>query len=201
MVFYNEERMGKNRKKKTSGTPPSEPRREMPHQNIRRGGRWIAVALLVLGTGVFLYALSSEPPPVSEAPAVSASRGSAPAPPQRSASQSRRYRYFESADDAHPLPETLPPTEFQNAGIANAYAIARDIPEVLAQQPCLCGCDNPSDDHRSLLDCYIDEHAAMCMVCLKEAVFAKQMTEAGKSASWIRDAIVRHEFSDVYVGN
>lgn len=155
----------------------------------------------MLGTGVFLYALSSEAPPASDAPAVSASRASAPVPPQRSATPSRRYTYFESVEAARPLPETLSPTAFRNPGIANAYAIAEDIPEVLAQQPCLCGCDNPSDDHRSLLDCFIDDHAAMCMVCLKEAVFAKQMTDAGESASWIRDAIVRHEFSNVSVGN
>jgi hypothetical protein len=39
------------------------------------------------------------------------------------------------------------------------------------------------------------------MVCLKEAVYSKQMTEAGKSGAWIRDAIVRGDFSDVSVGN
>ena len=39
------------------------------------------------------------------------------------------------------------------------------------------------------------------MVCLKEAVYAKQKTEAGESAAWIRDAIVRGEFSNVNIGN
>ncbi len=163
-------------------------------------GRWIAVGLLVLGAGVFLYALNSETPPAPSTQPVSQGQAAAQAPPQRSGDQTHQYRYFDSAEAAHPLPVTLPPSEFQNAGIANTYAIAKEIPEVLAQQPCLCGCDNPSDDHRSLLDCYIDGHASTCMVCMKEAIFAKQKTEAGESAAWIRDAILRHEFSTVNIG-
>ena len=188
-------------KKRNKKNPDSQ---QMQPETTPRGGggaRWIAVGLLVLGTGVFLYALNSETPAAPAAPAAGRDPGPASAPPQRAAGQTGKYRYFENPEDAHPLPVTLPPSEFQNAGIANTYAIAKEIPEVLAQQPCLCGCDNTSDDHRSLLDCYADEHASTCMVCLKEAVYAKQMTEAGKSGAWIRDAIVRHKFSDVNVGN
>jgi hypothetical protein len=159
------------------------------------GARWFAVALLALGGGVFLYALSQDDP---SAPAASHDHATAS---ERAPGQSGTYRYFENPDDARPFPVTLPPSRFQHPVIANAYAIAKQIPEVLAQQPCLCGCDNSSDDHRSLLDCYIDEHAATCNVCITEAVYAKQMTDAGKSGAWIRDAIVRHEFSDVDVGN
>jgi len=187
--------MIKKRNKKNSDSQQMQP------ETTRGGGsgaRWIAVGLLVLGTGVFLYALNSETPP---APAASQNQGSASARSEPAAGQSGQYRYFENPEDAHPLPVTLPPSEFQNPGISNTYAIAKEIPEVLAQQPCLCGCDNTSDDHRSLLDCYIDEHASTCMVCLKEAVFAKQKTEAGESGAWIRDAIVRGDFSDVNIGN
>jgi hypothetical protein len=199
MVFYNGIVMGKKRNKKNAETP------ETPHPNASTqeggggGARWIAVALLVLGTGVFLYALNTDPPASNAHPA-SHSQAATSATTQKSEGQARRYRYFENAEDAHPLPVTLPPSEFDNAGIANSYAIAKEIPEVLAQQPCLCGCDNSSDDHRSLLDCYIDGHASTCMVCMKEAVFAKQKTEAGKSGAWIRDAILRHEFSRVNIG-
>ena len=160
--------------------------------------RWIAIGLLAVGAGVFLYALGSEPPSTS---AASSSSASVAVRPEPAAGQSGTYRYFENPEDAHPLPATLSPSQFPSAGIANTYAIAQEIPEVLAQQPCLCGCDNTSDDHASLLDCYIDEHASTCMICLKEAVYAKQMTEAGKSGAWIRDAIVRGDFSDVSLGN
>ena len=197
MVFYNEEAMSKKRNKQNADS------QQMQTQTAPGGGsaaRWIASGLLVLGTGVFLFALNSETPP---APAASHGNSSAAAAarPEPVPGQSGQYRYFENPEDAHPLPVTLPPSQFPNAEIANTYAIAKEIPEVLSQQPCLCGCDNTSDDHSSLLDCYIDEHASMCMVCLKEAVYAKQMTEAGKSGAWIRDAIVRGEFSDVSIGN
>ena len=96
---------------------------------------------------------------------------------------------------------TLPPSQFKNAAIANTYAIAKEIPEILAQQPCKCGCDRTSEDHRSLLDCYTDEHASGCMICLQETVYASQMTEAGKSAEWIRDAILRDEHAETNIGN
>jgi hypothetical protein len=194
MVFNNEAAMSK-RNKKTPNPPPTQPQPDTTH-----GGRWIALGLLALGAGVFLYALSSDTPPTASTHPASHSPSTAAAAPQRDSGQTHQYRYFENAEAAHPLPVTLPPSEFQNPGIANAYAIAKEIPEVLAQQPCLCGCDNSSDDHRSLLDCYIDGHASTCMVCMKEAVFAKQHTEAGKSAAWIREAILRHEFSTVNIG-
>lgn len=194
--------MGKKRNKNNSnsGSSGSQPHTEAANSG-GSGGRWIALGLLVLGTGVFLYALNSgSPPAASTHPASHSQAAPATQSVQRSAGQNHQYRYFETAEDAHPLPVTLPPSEFQNPGIANAYAIAKEIPEILAQQPCLCGCDNSSDDHRSLLDCYIDGHASTCMVCMKEAIFAKQRTEAGDSGASIRDAILRHEFSTVNIG-
>jgi hypothetical protein len=159
--------------------------------------RIAAVALLAGGAGFFLYASFSgerERPEKARPAAASSHKSHDPG-------QTKEFRYFEDPAQAHPLPVTLPPSEFVNQGIANTYRIAKDIPEVLAQQPCLCGCDNTSDDHRSLLDCYIDDHASTCMVCMKEAVLAEQMTEAGRSASEIREAILAHEFSDVSIGN
>ena len=40
-----------------------------------------------------------------------------------------------------------------------AHAVARDIPDVLDQLYCYCGCDK-SAGHKSLLSCYTDNHAA-----------------------------------------
>ena len=188
--------MGKKRKKKVEREAPQE---TAAPDNSGNAGRWVAIMLLVLGSGVFLYALTTDGPP---APANDhAGHTASAAIAQRDPGQTGQYRYFENPDAAHPLPVTLPPSQFQNAGIANTYAVAKEIPEVLAQQPCLCGCDNTSDDHRSLLDCYIDDHASTCMVCMKEAVYASEMTEAGESAEWIRDAILRNEFADMNIGN
>jgi hypothetical protein len=164
--------------------------------------RWAAIGVLVFGGAFFLFASLDEGPPTSSPVSTAAAdHGHEHAPAAKDPGQTQKFRYFEDPAEAHPLPVTLPPTQFINKGIANSYRIAKEIPEVLAQQPCLCGCDNTSDDHRSLLDCYVDDHASTCLVCMKEAVLAEQMIDAGKSAKEIREAILEHKFSEVSIGN
>ena len=164
--------------------------------------RFAALGVLVLGGAFFLYASLAEGPPTAPASTSNASdHGHDHAASPKDPGQKHKFRYFEDPAEAHPLPVTLPPSGFINKGIANTYRIAKEIPEVLAQQPCLCGCDNTSDDHRSLLDCYIDDHASTCLVCMKEAVLAAQMTDTGKSAKDVREAILEHKFSEVSIGN
>lgn len=104
--------------------------------------------------------------------------------------------HFTSPDAAKPLPQTLDPRQFTTPSIIKAYELAREMPEVLAQQPCYCYCD-AGFGHKSLLDCHIDRHSAECQVCLKEALLTGQMHKQGKSAAEIRDAINRNEWRDV----
>jgi hypothetical protein len=163
--------------------------------------RIAAIALLVAGAAFFLYASFSGEKRPEAAPRASSSAPATHSHRPPDPGQTQQYRYFEDPAQAHPLPVTLPPSEFRNAGIANSYRIAKGIPEVLVQQPCLCGCDNTSDDHRSLLDCFVDDHASTCAICMKEAILAEQMTEAGRSAKEVREAILRHEYSTVPIGN
>jgi Protein of unknown function with PCYCGC motif len=191
--------MGKKSGKKKADEP------EAPAPPAPGGGaaRWVAIGLLVLGTGFFVYA-SMHPGASTDPGRTSTARGgtSADTPaPRQDPGQRQRFRYFENPEEAHPLPVTLPPSEFKNPGIANTYRIAKDIPEVLAQQPCLCGCDSSYEDHRSLLDCYRDQHASTCTICMKEAILADKMTKEGRSAKEIRDAIIRHDFTEVSIGN
>jgi hypothetical protein len=53
---------------------------------------------------------------------------------------------------------TLPPTMF-NGNVREAYAIARDIPEVLDKLYCYCRC-RENFGHKNLLSCYVDNHAS-----------------------------------------
>lgn len=53
---------------------------------------------------------------------------------------------------------TLSPTLFTGK-IAQAYQAAREIPQVLDQLYCYCQCQE-SHGHKSLLSCYVDNHAA-----------------------------------------
>jgi hypothetical protein len=53
---------------------------------------------------------------------------------------------------------TLSPSMF-NGRVREAYAIARDIPEVLDQLYCYCRC-RENFGHKNLLSCYVDNHAS-----------------------------------------
>jgi Protein of unknown function with PCYCGC motif len=95
-----------------------------------------------------------------------------------------------------PLPETLDPKQFSDPETQNIYAIAAKEKAVLYQQPCYCRCDKEVG-HKSLLDCYVDTHAAHCILCKKEAVFAYTETQAGKTAVQIRKEIMDGKWKDV----
>jgi len=119
---------------------------------------------------------------------------STPAPPPKSA-QADLPAYHASRPH-EPLPETLDPKQFADPETQNIYAIAAKEKAVLYQQPCYCRCDREVG-HKSLLDCYVDTHAAHCILCKKEAVFAYTETQAGKTAVQIRKEIMDGKWKDV----
>lgn len=59
--------------------------------------------------------------------------------------------------------------------ILTAYGVANEHPELLEGIPCYCPCELYG--HGGLVDCYRSQHAAMCSVCLDEAVAAGQLFE------------------------
>lgn len=110
--------------------------------------------------------------------------------------------YFASAQSSHPataqaassegeatenLRLTLDPMRFQGP-VRQAYQVAQDDPALLAQLHCYCGCDK-ADGHKSLLDCYRDEHGSRCEICVGEANDAEAMSKRGESIDQIRDAL------------
>lgn len=103
--------------------------------------------------------------------------------------------YYHRAEDAMPFPATVDPGKFKRPDIQKAYRVAKDIPGVLAQQPCYCYCQRQG--HHGLLDCFRTEHAASCDICVKEALLAGEMHRQGKSAEDIRAAIIRGDWNHV----
>ena len=59
--------------------------------------------------------------------------------------------------------QTLDPSIFSNnPRIKEAYRVAKEIPWVLDSIYCYCYCEeSPTFRHKSLLSCYVDNHAAM----------------------------------------
>jgi hypothetical protein len=57
---------------------------------------------------------------------------------------------------------TLAPSLFKDERIRTAYQAAKEIPWVLDSIYCYCQCEeSPVFRHKSLLSCYVDNHAAM----------------------------------------
>jgi hypothetical protein len=57
---------------------------------------------------------------------------------------------------------TLDPGMFSDSRVKEAYRIAKDIPWILDSIYCYCKCEeSPAFRHKSLLSCYVDNHAAM----------------------------------------
>ena len=142
-----------------AGTAPPSPATSAPAPTQKGWGAApvLAVGLLVLGAAVFFIAafedstVESSLQPASDLSASAYNLGNQPAKP---------FPYYDSVEEALPFPVTLPPNTYENETLQTTYAIAKEIPEVLVQLPCLCGCHGASEDHGSLLDCYVDNHAA-----------------------------------------
>jgi len=68
---------------------------------------------------------------------------------------------YQSGSSLANLPPTLAHEAFAKASVRAAYAVAREIPQTLAELPCYCHCDK-SIGHKSLHSCFTDDHGANC---------------------------------------
>ena len=157
--------------------------------------RKFIVAGAILGA---VLALSTADSASAQTPAANQTDPAAGAPASNLPSKAAQADLpaYHSARPHDPLPETLDPKQFADAETQNIYALAAKEKAVLYQQPCYCRCDKEVG-HKSLLDCYVDTHAAHCILCKKEAVFAYTETQAGKTAAQIRKEIMDGKWKDV----
>jgi len=82
----------------------------------------------------------------------------------------------------------LSPTLFNDEKTRAAYQVAKDIPEVLEQLPCFCGCMT-SFGHKNNLFCFKDQHGSGCSICQDIALDARKMHDHGLSITQIQDSI------------
>ena len=101
-------------------------------------------------------------------------------------------RHPDPRPDAEALAMTImPATSFAGSpDVAEAYDIARQIPQALDGLYCHCHCKE-SLRHRSLATCFQSEHASQCDICMGEAMLATQLASQGSSLEDIRRAIDR----------
>ena len=78
---------------------------------------------------------------------------------------------------------TLDPKQFAkgyDAEVEEGYSIARKIPATLDKLHCFCECaESNMFQHKTLLTCFVDKHAAGCGICLSEARLAWQLKQKG----------------------
>jgi hypothetical protein len=86
------------------------------------------------------------------------------------------------------LVATLSPSLFAGKTQA-AYEAAQEIPAVLDEMPCYCGCMRDAG-HQSNLFCFRDNHSAHCAMCQDIALDARDMWDDGNTIQEIRDRIV-----------
>lgn len=86
-----------------------------------------------------------------------------------------------------PSVTTLDPAQFSGM-TRTAYEAAREVPEVLAQLPCYCGCMS-GFGHRNNLDCFHDLHGVECTMCQEIAIDARGMHKSGFDIERIRQKI------------
>ena len=82
----------------------------------------------------------------------------------------------------------LSPTIFNDAKTRAAYQVAKDIPEVLEQLPCFCGCMSHFG-HKNNLYCFKDMHGSGCELCQDIALDARKMHDEGMSIAQIQENI------------
>ncbi len=82
---------------------------------------------------------------------------------------------------------TLSPAMFDGV-TATAYQAAAEIPEVIDSLYCYCRCKE-NFNHKSLLTCFVDMHAAYCSICIEEAVMALDMHRKGADVFEIKKAV------------
>lgn len=96
----------------------------------------------------------------------------------------------------HPTPridalasQVMPAARYASAPeVAETYRKAAEIVSILDGLYCYCYC-RETFGHYSLLDCFKDDHAAGCDVCLREAEIAYEMNQQGRSLDQIRQTI------------
>ena len=87
-----------------------------------------------------------------------------------------RIPAYQSASQT--LEPTLSPSQFVGQA-RQAYQVAKEIPQTLAELPCYCECDK-AFGHKSLHTCFVDTHASQCAVCVDEALLAYRLQKEEK---------------------
>ncbi|MGH9880494.1 MAG: CYCXC family (seleno)protein [Pyrinomonadaceae bacterium] len=153
---------------------------------MKNKGLLILILALVIAAGAVVFLRGGAPEPDSRTNDMPVDHSHAHAP---TTTTTPAVPAFQTAAEAQRLPKTLPASQFIGKA-REAYLVAKEIPQTLAQLPCYCHCDQ-SFGHKSLHTCFVDDHAAHCAVCVDEALLAYRLQKEEKlTAEQVRAKIV-----------
>jgi hypothetical protein len=136
---------------------------------------WIVAVVVLAGAGWFVFRDTGEPAQPAQPAGESVAQSAAVTAPE-----------FLPVDNA--AGQTLPPEIFLDPKAREAYQVAKDIPDVLRELPCFCGCMR-THGHKNNLFCFMDEHGSACEICEDIAIDAKTMHNNGASVKEIQENI------------
>ncbi|MFZ5506625.1 MAG: PCYCGC motif-containing (lipo)protein [Pseudomonadota bacterium] len=159
-----------------------------PHARARPAGQPAAkrpdshlvalIAGLLVMIGVVLLVVWLRPVQPASQSAEDTPRAQAPADPKWTVGMLRPDGLRIVVTGREDNSQVLDPQRFSRPEVRRGYWIATQIPALLNKLYCWCGCENRGI-HRSNLQCFEDEMAMDCPVCLGTAEMAYQMSQKG----------------------
>lgn len=153
--------------------------------STKRTITFVIIGVVLVGMAAFALTRRRERPAQTDSATHSAEHA---ASPLSIAANTTVPAHYETAPPRDSLAPTLAPEKFTGK-TQEAYRIAREAPQLIAQLPCYCYCDR-GFGHKSLHSCYVDDHAAHCAVCVDEVLLAYDLQKRGLSPQQIREKIV-----------
>ena len=81
--------------------------------------------------------------------------------------------------------EVLDPAQFAQGyepEVRKSYEAAKKYPDLIDRIHCFCECkESKRENHKTLLTCFTNLHAAGCGICQHEAIMAAQLKDKGAS--------------------
>jgi hypothetical protein len=138
--------------------------------------------LFAIGAGLFALALGA---------AADHDHGKA-APSKKPAGKAAATNSCKTCIERRPTldPALFADTKIYEPDVKPAYEIARKYPALVDRLHCFCECqESPNFQHKTLLTCFTDSHAAGCGICIKEALLAAELKEKGVSDAEIESLV------------